>query len=178
MKIVGFSRAGANSFKILQNWPTGPRTPERGGPTGPRTLERGSAVTEARGALGPNILIDPHRACWHAMRFRGGGRDFRSLHFTYLLDGCLYDDDLPIANLEPGVSGRNSLPLSALRALGPCGLIAFWSLQFVTLNFASILGSILDLILDQNSLIFQCLFALILKHRFLYDFEGIFVICL
>ena len=38
--------------------------------------------------------------------------DFRSLHFTYLLDGCLYDDDLPIANLEPGVSGRNSLPLS------------------------------------------------------------------
>ena len=37
--------------------------------------------------------------------------DFRSLHFTYLLDGCLYDDDLPIANLEPGVSGRNSLPL-------------------------------------------------------------------
>ena len=39
------------------------------------------------------------------------GRDFRSLHFTYLLDGCLFDDDLPIANLEPGVSGRNSLPL-------------------------------------------------------------------
>ena len=33
------------------------------------------------------------------------------MHFTYLLDGCLYDDDLPIANLEPGVSGRNSLPL-------------------------------------------------------------------
>ena len=29
-----------------------------------------------------------------------------------MLDGCLYDDDLPIANLEPGVSGRNSLPLS------------------------------------------------------------------
>ena len=37
---------------------------------------------------------------------------------------------------------------------------------------------IFDLILDQNSLIFRCLFALILKHRFLYDFEGIFVICL
>ena len=34
------------------------------------------------------------------------------------------------------------------------------------LNFASILGSILDLILDQNSIIFQCLFALILKHSF------------
>ena len=108
----------------------------------------------------------------------GGAGIFRSLHFTYLPDVCLFDDDLPIANLEPGVSGRNSLPLSALRALGPCGPIAFWSLQFVTLNFASILGSILDLILDQNSLIFQCLFALILKHRFLYDFEGIFVICL
>ena len=107
-----------------------------------------------------------------------GGRDFRSLHFTYLLDGCLFDDDLPIANLEPGVSGRNSLPLSALRARCPSGLRAFWRLSIFVLNFTSILRSIFDLILDQNSLIFQCLFALILKHRFLYDFEGIFVICL
>ena len=55
---------------------------------------------------------------------------------------------------------------------------AFGWLSMRALNFASILGSILDLILDQNSLIFQCLFALILKHRFLCDFEGIFVICL
>ena len=46
------------------------------------------------------------------VRVRWTCRDFRSLHFTYLLDGCLFDDDLPIANLEPGVSGRNSLPLS------------------------------------------------------------------
>ena len=41
----------------------------------------------------------------------GGAGIFRSLHFTYLPDVCLFDDDLPIANLEPGVSGRNSLPL-------------------------------------------------------------------
>ena len=27
-------------------------------------------------------------------------------------DVCLFDDDLRIVNLEPGVSGRNSLPLS------------------------------------------------------------------
>ena len=47
-----------------------------------------------------------------SVRFSWGGCDFRSLHFTYLPDGCLFDDDLPIANLEPGVSGRNSLPLS------------------------------------------------------------------
>ena len=99
------------------------------------------------------------------------------MHFTYLPDVCLYDDDLRIANLEPGVSGRNSLPLSALQAQCPSGLRAFWRLSIFVLNFTSILGSILDLILDQNSLIFQCLFALILKHRFLYDFEGIFVIC-
>ena len=112
-----------------------------------------------------------------SVRFNWGGCDFRSLHFTYLLDGCLFDD-LPIANLEPGVSGRNSLPLSALRAQCPSGLRAFWRLSIFVLNFTSILGSILDLILDQNSFIFQCLFALILKHRFLYDFEGIFVICL
>ena len=91
---------------------------------------------------------------------------------------CLFDDDLPIANLEPGVSGRNSLPLSALQAQGLSWYPRFLCLSIFVLNFASILGLILDLILDQNSLIFQCLFALILKHRFLYDFEGIFVICL
>ena len=111
------------------------------------------------------------------VRFSWRGRDFSSLHFTYLLDGCLYDDDLPIANLEPGVSGI-PLTLSALRARCPSGLRAFWRLSIFVLNFTSILRSILDLILDQNSLIFRCLFALILKHRFLYDFEGIFVICL
>ena len=53
----------------------------------------------------------------------GGAGIFRSLHFTYLPDVCLYDDDLPIANLEPGVSGRNSLPISdtlcVRRLLGP-----------------------------------------------------------
>ena len=103
---------------------------------------------------------------------------FRSLHFTYLPDVCLFDDDLPIANLEPGVSGRNSLPLSARCSQGLSWYPSFLCLSIFVLNFASILGSILDLILDQNSLIFQCLFALILKHRFLYDFEGIFVICL
>ena len=112
------------------------------------------------------------------VRVRWTCRDFRSLHFTYLLDGCLFDDDLPIANLEPGVSGRNSLPLSARCTLGLSWYPRFLCLSIFVLNFASILGSILDLILDQNSLIFQCLFALILKHRFLYDFEGIFVICL
>ena len=36
---------------------------------------------------------------------------FRALLFICLHDGYLYDDVLPIANLEPGVSGRNSLPL-------------------------------------------------------------------
>ena len=112
------------------------------------------------------------------VRFLRGCCDFRSLHFTYLLDGCLYDDDLPIANLEPGVSGRNSLPLSARCASGRSWYPSFLCLSIFVLNFASILGSILELILDQNSLICQCLFALILKHRFLYDFEGIFVICL
>ena len=78
-------------------------------------------VTEDRGNLGPNILIDPQRAFWHTSACRVLCRDFRSLHFTYLLDGCLYDDDLPIANLEPGVSGRNSLPLTGTP--GPPALI-------------------------------------------------------
>ena len=62
-------------------------------------------------------LIDPHRALWHTRCC-----DFRYLHFAYLLDGCLYDDDLPIANLEPGVSGRNSLPLP-----GTPGPVPLWA---------------------------------------------------
>ena len=40
---------------------------------------------------------------------KGGAGIFRSLHFTYLPDVCLFDDDLPIANLEPGVSAEELL---------------------------------------------------------------------
>ncbi len=69
------------------------------------------------------------------MRFRGGGRDFRSLHFTYLPDVCLFDDDLPIANLEPGVSGRNSLPLSAPWAHGPLRAHGFLEPSFFCIEF-------------------------------------------
>ena len=50
----------------------------------------------------------------HRAFFEGGAGIFKSLHFTYLPDVCLFDVDLPIANLEPGVSGRNSLPLWTL----------------------------------------------------------------
>ncbi len=39
------------------------------------------------------------------------GSVFRALFLICLHDVYLYDDVLPIANLEPGVSGRNSLPL-------------------------------------------------------------------
>ena len=39
----------------------------------------------------------------------GGAGIFRSLHFTYLPDVCVYDDDLRIANLEPGVSAEELL---------------------------------------------------------------------
>ena len=31
---------------------------------------------EAPATLSSNILIDPHRACWHTVRCRGRGRDF------------------------------------------------------------------------------------------------------
>ena len=81
---------------------------------GNRVLETGSPDTGFRpspgGAWAQYInrsapCLPAHQCVWR------GCCDFRSLHFTYLLDGCLYDDDLPIANLEPGVSGRNSLPL-------------------------------------------------------------------
>ena len=114
-----------------------------------------AAAGLARRGRGPNILIDPHRACWHTGRCGWSAVIFRSLHFTYLPDVCLYDDDLPIANLEPGVSGRNSLPLSALWAQGLSWYPRFSCLSIFVSNFASILRSILDLILDQKSFIFQ-----------------------
>ena len=45
----------------------------------------------------------------HRAFFEGGGAGiFKSLHFTYLPEVCLYDD-LPIANLEPGVSAEELL---------------------------------------------------------------------
>ena len=78
-------------------------------------------------ARGPNILIDPHRAFWHTSACEVECCDFRSLHLTYLLDVCLFDDDLPIANLEPGVSGRNSLPLSAAWAHASPRASRFWA---------------------------------------------------
>ena len=99
-----------------------------------------------------------------------GGSVFRALFFICLHDVYLYDDVLPIANLEPGVSGRNSLPLSAARAQGNSWYPSFLCLSIFVLNFASILGSILDLILDQKSLFFQIIFELIFKLRFWSDY--------
>ena len=61
----------------------------------------------------------------------GGAGIFRSLHFTYLPDVCLFDDDLPIANLEPGVSGRNSLPLTGTPGPGALRELAL----FMPLDF-------------------------------------------
>lgn len=57
---------------------------------------------------------------------------FRALLFVSLPYGCLYDDDCPVANLEPRVSGKNSLPLPALRAQGQIGLIAFKGFVFAS----------------------------------------------
>ena len=56
-----------------------------------------------------------------------------------MLDGCLFDDDLPIANLEPGVSGRNSLPLTGTAAgtlyYVSLGLRAFWAPPIFCIEF-------------------------------------------
>ena len=65
----------------------------------------------------------------------GGAGIFRSLHFTYLPDVCLYDDDLRIANLEPGVSGRNSLPLTGTLYYVSPGLRAFWAPPIFCIDF-------------------------------------------
>ena len=61
------------------------------------------------------------------VRFRGGAVIFRSLHFTYLPDVCLYDDDLRIANLEPGVSAEELL--TSFGTPGPRPLRAYSFLE-------------------------------------------------
>ena len=70
----------------------------------------------------------------HRAFFDGGAGIFKSLHFTYLPDVCLYDD-LPIANLEPGVSGRNSLPLTGTWRYGSLGPRAFWAPPIFCIEF-------------------------------------------
>ena len=100
------------------------------GPQIPGTLciVTGRLAREALGGPGPNILIDPHRACRHAMRFSWGAVILGlCILLTCMMVVCLMIIYL-IANLEPGVSGRNSLPLPALRARCPSGLRAFWCL--------------------------------------------------
>ena len=60
----------------------------------------------------------------------------------------------------------------------PLGLRAFFRLSMCALNFALILGSILEPFLDQNSIIFQRFFESIFKLRFWSDYWCVFVICL
>ena len=59
---------------------------------------RGGARRQDRWASGPNILIDPHRACRHAMRFRGGAVILGlCILLTCMMVVCL----MMIANSEP-----------------------------------------------------------------------------
>ena len=62
------------------------------------------------------------------VRARWSAEVLEALLFSCLLDGCLYDDDCPIANLEPGVSGRNSLPLTGTPGPGPLRASRFLAL--------------------------------------------------
>ena len=72
--------------------------------------------------------------------------------FFCLLDVCLHDDDNPIANFEPGVSVRNSLPLPgtpgppALQGFAPFGPLGV-TLDAIFPNFRRI-NSRIDFISD------------------------------
>ena len=85
-------------------------------------------------------------------------------------DVCLFDDDLPIANLEPGVSGRNSLPLSdtvelnlgrASRFLAPFNFCIEFYIDF-RLDFGPYFGP--------KFAQFSMIFGLIFKLRFWSDY--------
>ena len=86
--------------------------------SGARSTSGGGTQHQCRRALGPNILIDPHRACRHAMRFRGSAVILGlCILLTCMMVVCL----MMITNSEPWAWSlrRNSLPLPALRAHGP-----------------------------------------------------------
>ena len=124
-----------------RSWKMGcrrPKTPERG--SGQRRATDPGYIMHSYRPVSPRSpgktllkYIDRSAPCLpaHQCVVEGGAGIFRSLHFTYLPDVCLFDDDLPIANLEPGVSGRNSLPLPGTPGSGPLLLSAL----FMPLDF-------------------------------------------
>ena len=111
---------------------------EKGAPKAPDAAWRKEISEElTKYAPGPWLhLYNISAPCLLARNafFEGGARIFRSLHFTYLPDVCLFDDDLPIANLEPGVSGRNSLPLTGTPRPGPLRANGFKAPLGITLD--------------------------------------------
>ena len=62
------------------------------------------------------LMAYPHRACWHTSACRVLCRDFRSLHFTYLPDGCLFDDVCRKRTLSLESPGGTPYLFPALRA--------------------------------------------------------------
>ena len=93
--------------------PTGPRPGPR---DPPKTLylvpvrlvsrDLRAKSPDPRGDPPSNKLIDPHRACWHTMRFSWGAV---ILELCRVFSCC---DFLQWRERRPGVSGRNSLPLT------------------------------------------------------------------
>ena len=86
---------------------------------------------QCREALGPNILIDPHRACWHAKCVRGDCQMFQVAFQLFagclFFAGCWMQEGTLTWSLR-----RNSLPLLALQAQRPLR-----AHSFLALNFAS-----------------------------------------
>ena len=88
-----------------------PTAAGRNGWAGPGQSRAISPLRAGRdGALGPNILIIS-APCLpaHQVRVRGNAGVLELCFFVCLLDGCLQNDDYPIANLEPGVSAEELL---------------------------------------------------------------------
>ena len=137
---------------------------------------------ECREGPGPSILINPHRACRHVKCVRVDSKRFQGFAFQLFarclfFAGCWMQEGTLTWSLR-----RNSLPLLALRALGPLRAHGFMALHFCIifrdvflycflmdfdLHFGTMLASF--------SMFVALLFRPSILHGFVINFERMFI---
>ena len=130
----------------------------------PRGLPREPGATRCS-----NIIIDPHRACRHTSAVILG----LCILLTCMMVVCLMIIYL-IANLGPGVSGRNSLPLPGTPGPRSLGRIAFWAPLDFCIDFCIDFGVDFGPYFGPKFAYFQLFFEPIFKLPFVSDFGCVF----